>query len=185
MGQVAHRSEARHARAALERVQRTLERRQTIDAAAILVPLCQRTLRRVDELDGFVGEDAGDVLVEVGHNVFDHVCQLSYDSGGKDAGGAATAGAAGAGDGRRRRRMSRRDLSATRAAATMRCSSCSVAVSMRASSPPCDWKKPVDSSRCAATAAWHSCSRRAGRDPRRRVRRRCRKTCAPSVRAAR
>ena len=66
-------TEARHARAALERVQRTLERGQTVDAAAVLVPLRQRALRGVDELDGLVGEDAGDVLVEVREDVFDHV----------------------------------------------------------------------------------------------------------------
>jgi hypothetical protein len=62
---------ARHARAALERVQRTLERRETIDTAAVLVPLRQSTLRGVDQLDGLVGEDAGNVLVEVGDDFFD------------------------------------------------------------------------------------------------------------------
>ena len=68
---------------------------------------------------------------------------------GKEAGGAATAGAtvgvcgaAGAGAAA---------SSAARAAAMMRSSRCSVACSMRPSNPPCDWKKPVDSSRCAAT----------------------------------
>ena len=70
-------------------------------------------------------------------------------TGGKDAGAAATAGAtlAAGGTGAGGAAAS----SAARAAATMRCSSSSVACSMRASSAPCDWKNPVDSSRFAAT----------------------------------
>ena len=63
--QIAHRHEARHARAALERMQRALERGETVDAGAVLVPLGERALRGVDEFDGFVGEDAGDVGVEI------------------------------------------------------------------------------------------------------------------------
>ena len=177
---------ARHARAALERVQRALERREAVDAAAILVPLRQRALRGVDELDRFVGEDAGDVLVEIRDDVFRHVRR-----------GARAAAAADRRKGSGRRRDRRRDgspggaaggaaaSSAARAAAMMRCSRCSVACSMRPSSAPCDWKKPVDSSRCAATTAWRSCNRRAARGRRCRGRRHCRMTCAPSARVAR
>ncbi len=66
---------------------------------------------------------------------------------GKGAGVAATAGATGTGGAGGGAAAS----SAARAAAMMRPSSCSVAASIRDSSVLCDWKKPVDSSRCAAT----------------------------------
>ena len=71
MAQIAHGHEARHACAALERVQRTLQRVEAIDAAAVLVPLRERALRLFDELDRFIGEDAGDVRVEIREDVFD------------------------------------------------------------------------------------------------------------------
>ena len=98
--------------------------------------------------------------IEIREHVFDDVGRAGAGAGrrganrrlsaGKEAGGAATAGATGAGGVGSAGCMA--VSSAARAAATMRCSSCSVACSMRASSAPCDWKNPVDSSRCAATA---------------------------------
>ena len=70
VAQIAHGHQARHARAALERVQRTLQRVEAIDAGAVLVPLRERALRLFDELDGLIGEDAGDVRVEIREDVF-------------------------------------------------------------------------------------------------------------------
>ena len=75
MAQVTHGYEARHAGAALERVQRSLQRVEAIDTAAVLIPLRERALRLFDELDRFIGEDTGDVRVEIRDNVFD---DLSY-----------------------------------------------------------------------------------------------------------
>ena len=71
-----------------------------------------------------------------------------FSAAGKGADGAATAGATLAGGTGGGAAAS----SAARAAAMMRPSSCSVAASRRASNELCDWKKPVDSSRCEATA---------------------------------
>ena len=73
VAQVAHGHEASHAGAAFECVQRTLQRVEAIDTAAVLVPLRQCALRLLDELDGFVRENAGDVLIEVRDDVFDHL----------------------------------------------------------------------------------------------------------------
>ena len=71
MAQIAHGYEARHAGAALERVQRTLQRVEAIDTGAVLIPLRERALRLFDELDGFIGEDTGNVRVEIREDVFD------------------------------------------------------------------------------------------------------------------
>ena len=79
MAEIAHRYEARHTGAALERVQRTLQRIEAVDAAAVLIPLRERALRLFDELDRFIGEDAGDVLIEIRRDVFD---DLSYRRSG-------------------------------------------------------------------------------------------------------
>ena len=112
--------------------------------AAVLVPLRERALRGVDELDGLVGEDAGDVLVEIRDDVF---ATYGVRRGSPDflrrglfrGAGAVLKGSGGRRD--RRRDWSRgrgagcgSDCSAARAAATMRFSSSSVACSMRASS---------------------------------------------------
>ena len=73
VGQVAHRDQAGHACTALERVQRTLQRDETVDAAAIFIPLGERALRLLDELDRFVGEIAGDLRIEIREHIFGHV----------------------------------------------------------------------------------------------------------------
>ena len=76
MAQIAHGNEPRHARAALERVQRAFQRDQAVDAAAVFVPLGERALRLVDEFHGFISKDAGDFLVEVRLHVLGHVGPL-------------------------------------------------------------------------------------------------------------
>ncbi len=78
VAQIAHGNEACHARAALERVQRAFQRDQSIDAAAVFVPLGERTLRLIDEFHGLISKDAGDFLVEVRLHVFGHVDRWSW-----------------------------------------------------------------------------------------------------------
>ena len=78
VAQIAHRNQACHARAALERVQRALQRDQSINAAAVFVPLGKRTLRLVDEFYGLISEDAGDFLVEVRLHVLSDVDRGSW-----------------------------------------------------------------------------------------------------------
>ncbi len=64
--QVAHGGDARHARAALEGVQRPLERRHMIGIAGIVVPGLHRRLCRLQQLGGLFTEDGRHFHVEIG-----------------------------------------------------------------------------------------------------------------------
>ena len=65
VAQVAHRADARHASAALERVYDALQLEYERIVAAILDPRGQGVVRRLQQLRGFLGEDRRDVRIEV------------------------------------------------------------------------------------------------------------------------
>ena len=66
MREIAHRDHARHACAALERVQRALQRRDMRAVGAIGGEGRQRALGVLDQLAGFLRENAGDFGIIVG-----------------------------------------------------------------------------------------------------------------------
>ncbi len=63
--QISHGRDAGHARSALERVQRPLQRRTVLRARAVATPIRERVLRGIDELQRFLAEDGGDFGIEV------------------------------------------------------------------------------------------------------------------------
>src|SRR6185369_9911929 len=70
MAQIAHRANARHACAALERVHDTLELEHQRVVAAILFPRRQRVIGGLEQLGRFFAEDRCDFGVEIGAVVF-------------------------------------------------------------------------------------------------------------------
>ena len=64
VAQVAHRLDARHARAALERVQLALQFRDPLLVAPVVIPGGQRDLRGLEQLGGLLAVDVGDLVIE-------------------------------------------------------------------------------------------------------------------------
>ena len=62
MAEIAHRRDARHAGAALERVQRPLQFGDMLLIGALLVPGVERRVRGFEEFRGLLAEDGGDLL---------------------------------------------------------------------------------------------------------------------------
>ncbi len=134
---------------------------EAIDAAAVLVPLRQRALRCVDEFDRLIGEDAGDVGVEVRERrLRRHLRDRREQEPVAAAGGLTTELPAG-----KEAEVPRPPARRSRGGAGVARPPVRGAgrgddaflefdrwpASMRASNELCDWKKPVDSSRCDAT----------------------------------